>query len=90
MTEARHEMFGVDLPELPATESLHEVWHELGRAGKRGAFDWLEILAYVELTGTALAPVECRTLVSMSEAYVAGMADVDRHSKAPLARFEDG
>lgn len=79
----------MDLPELPPTESMHEVWHDLGRHGPRGAFDWSEIRAYVELTGADLPPFQARTLRDMSQAYADGLADTDPLSVAPMERGRD-
>lgn len=85
-TEARFEIYGTDLPELPATERLHEVWHDLGRHSGQGPISWAEISAYIDLTGADLSRVEIRTLRLMSQAYVDGLMDTGPLSISPMER----
>lgn len=86
--EQRYETVGIELPEIPPTERLAEVWNELGRTGAEGAFTWVEIKAYGDLTGVDLSSVECRTLRAMSVAYAEGLQDDNPFSIAPIERAD--
>ena len=83
-------MFGVRLPDLPDSETLHEHWQELGCAvdsfdGLK-PFSWSEIDAYSRLTGADLCPVEAQCLVDMSRAYARLRTDTNPLSIEPMER----
>jgi len=91
--ETRLELFGEMLPELPATETLHDSWLELGCAGfgLTGAtpLSWVDVAAFCQLTGADLRPWEATCLIEMSRAYVRSLSDKNPLSIAPMERQND-
>lgn len=84
-------MFGVRLPELPASERLAEIWAEMGMAtaspmGGVTAVTWAEIDAYDRLNGRILAVCEAQCLMDMSRAYSAARDDTNPLSIEPMER----
>ncbi len=84
-------MFGVRLPELAITETLPEIWRDLGYAKTSGMgglepLSWLEIDAFARVTGQDLSGVEGQCLMDMSRAYVASISDTRPLSIEPMER----
>ncbi len=88
--ETRLDMFGEKLPDIPATETLHDAWIDLGCAnfGFAGPtpLSWVDVAAYSQLTGRALKPCEATCLIEMSRAYVQALNDKNPLSIAPMER----
>lgn len=83
-------MFGETLPEIPAAETLTDVWRDLNyaREGFAGAlpFEWRELQAFSDMSGRVLAPCEASCLMDMSRAYCTAIADKNPLSKPPMER----
>jgi hypothetical protein len=88
--DTRLALFGEELPEIPATERLPELWRELGyaRDGMSGVtpFEWAEIEAFNRLTAADLAPCEASCLVEMSRAYCVEIVNRNPLRKSPMER----
>jgi hypothetical protein len=81
------------LPEMPCTELLHEIWHEIGLAGfgPHGAavpLTWQEVQAFIATSGRDLIPIEARCLVEMSRAYCNEIANTNPLRISPMERAE--
>jgi len=89
-TESRRELYGEDLPELPASENVADWWRQLGCAscGMDGAeaFTWAELQAFAQVGGYDISPVEARCLMDMSRAYCAEIADTSPLRVPPMER----
>lgn len=89
-TETRHQMFGGELPELPAGELLADKWMQAGRAkpGFSGymPLEWVDLQAFNALTGADLLPCEADCLVEMSRAYCAEIAETNPLRISPMER----
>lgn len=84
-------MFGTVLPELPAHETVHYYWQELGQAnlmsmGGFSGFQWQEIAAFNSVTNYNLHPEILKTLMDMSRAFADAYSDTNPLSKAPMER----
>ena len=88
--ETRREMYGDDLPELPASETVADWWRELGCSGygMNGAepFTWQELRAFADVAGYDISPVQARCLMDMSRAYCAEIADKSALRVPPMER----
>lgn len=86
-------MYGEAMPELPPTESMADMWRELGLAQMTmhgpSPFDWVQVDAFARLAGYAISPIEAHCLMDMSRAYVNGLADTNPFSIAPMERGDD-
>lgn len=87
-----HDAF--DLPEMPPTETVHELWQEAGISGR--SFDgsplplsWSEIDAYRRMTESPRPAIVWQTIRAMSEAYVTGLNDTRPLSIAPMDRVDE-
>jgi hypothetical protein len=82
-----------DLPELPATETAHLVWAELGHClpGQHGPvpLSWAEIQAFAQMTQADRSPEFWRTIHAMSLAYVGALTDRNPLSIMPMERNRD-
>lgn len=85
-------MYGLSLPELSETETLHRVWQELGMAavGVSGAvpISWQELRAFADMAGRDIRPYEALCLVDMSRAYCAEIGN-RASCIAPMERKRD-
>lgn len=83
-------MWGGDLPELPPSERLGELWVELGRAqaGFAGAvpFEWREVQAFDQMLALDLTPDEATCLVEMSRVYCTELSQRSALRKSPMER----
>ena len=88
--ERRTETHGLELPELPCSERLADIWECMGRAraGGYGAvpFDFSDIDAFNRVTDCNLSPDEALCLVDMSRAYCVEAQDKNPLRKAPMER----
>lgn len=87
---SRAELYGEELPDLPASEILADAWRQLGCAGRSFngpvPFEWREVAAFSEMTGAALTPIEAECLVDMSRVYCTELANTSALRKAPMER----
>jgi hypothetical protein len=85
-------MYGVTLPELAHTETLHRVWQDIGMAqsGMSGAvpISWQELRAFAEMTGRDIRLYEAQCLVDMSRGYCAEISN-RTSCIAPMERKRD-
>lgn len=88
--ETRAQMHGEQLPDLPPTERLADIWLQLGRAGDGLSgpipFAWVEIAAFARMSGTDLHPAEASCLVEMSRQFCIEVADRNPLRMAPMER----
>ena len=80
--ETRAELYGEEIPDLPASARLVDVWRELG-PGKQ---DWIEIDAFIRASGRSLVPVEAICLVEMSRAFSSEIGERSPFRIAPMER----
>ncbi len=92
-SESRRELYGDDLPILPASETVADWWRELGyaRSGMNGAepYTWQELQAFAHVGGYDISPLQARCLIDMSRAYCAEIADGSPLRKPPMERHID-
>lgn len=88
--ENRASVLGMKLPDLPLTETLHDVWHSLGMAsvGSSGAvpLSWQELRAFADLSGCDIRPFEALCLIEMSRAYCVEVGERDPLRISPMER----
>ena len=75
------------MPDLPADETLQDLWAALGKNGPENTpIRWQEIDAYKRLTGTDISPEDARTLREMSEAYCGELMDLNPFAIPPMEK----
>ena len=88
--ENRAALFGDELPDLPPTERVADIWRELGRARQSingpAPFEWAELQAFSALSGIALHPAEAACLVDMSREFSLEIAERNPLRKSPMER----
>lgn len=88
--QTRAELYGEDLPALPASERLSDLWQQLGYAGfsfnGTVPLDWRELQAFAEMTRCDITPAEASCLMDMSRAYCVEIGNRNPLSKAPMER----
>jgi hypothetical protein len=86
----RAEVHGVEYPELPTAETVHDWWDDVGRCGLiQGSpipLTWAELQAFAALSGADLRPYEAKCLVEMSRAYCLEITNTNPLRISPMER----